>query len=133
MAEISNPLSMVCRTCLDMLHFRKGRHSKIRTLFELEFDHHKSQAHLCMSARDSACFICQAICDRMGIDFTLPDSSSEVARSNATGFLWASLKRVRYSRPALRLDFRTQEADQARGRLVASFILIKNGELASFV
>lgn len=130
-SEAAEPLSMVCQTCQNMLHYRKGRHSMARTLFELDFHHHKSRAELAKCARESACYICQAVCDRLEIDLTKADEPGEASGAvDGPPFFSASLRSVRYNKPALRLDFRAYEHGQQRGKLVASFVLIKKGEFA---
>jgi hypothetical protein len=105
-----------------MLFRHKGRIGSGSQL-QLNFWHHEKEEHVRDSAKETDCYICGIIYDRLPI---LDMRRSEHAKTRAgTGFLQASLRPFSRSRQSglYRLDFKVKNAQDS----IASFVLKHNG------
>jgi hypothetical protein len=113
---------MVCKVCQEMLFRHKGRIGSGSQL-QLNFWHHEKEENVKDSAKETGCYICGVIYDRLKI---LDMKRFGHAKTQAdTEFLLASLRpfsRSRQSGP-YRLDFKVKNSKDS----IASFVLKHNG------
>ncbi|KIW49680.1 hypothetical protein PV05_11334 [Exophiala xenobiotica] len=112
---------MVCKVCEDMLSGHKGRRDSAVSQLQLSFWHHDKEDHVRASAKESECYLCRVIYDRLKALGLKTPSRKEKAITQSQ-FLSASLRSIPRRPRTYRLSFQITETRQS----IANFVLQEN-------